>query len=65
MWEKTPTKINLKKRGWNGATQCMFCAMDKDIDHLFFSCPVSRYIWSIFQCAFASPAQPRYFAEMG
>jgi hypothetical protein len=65
MWGKTLTKVNLKKRGWDGSTQCMFCAMDETIEHLFFTCPLSRYVWTVFQCAFASPDQPRNLAELG
>jgi hypothetical protein len=65
MWGKTLTKVNLKKRGWDGSTQCMFCAMDETIEHLFFTCPLSRYVWTVFQCAFASPDKPRNLAELG
>jgi hypothetical protein len=32
---------------------------------IFFSCPISRYIWSFFQCAFDSPAQPRNCVWLG
>ena len=43
----------------------MFCASHESIDHLFFSCPVAHYIWSVFQCAFNTPAQPTSVAELG
>jgi hypothetical protein len=48
MWGKTLTKMNLIKRGWAGDKQCMFCAFDESIDHLFFGCPLARFVWSIF-----------------
>jgi hypothetical protein len=36
----------------------MFCALDEIIDHLFFSCPLVRFVWSVMQCIFNSPMQP-------
>jgi hypothetical protein len=36
----------------------------ESIEHLFFSCPVSRYIWSVFQCASGSPTEPRNCVEL-
>lgn len=30
----------------------MFCNLDESIDHLFFSCPVTRYVWNVVKCAF-------------
>jgi hypothetical protein len=33
---KTLTKNNRRKRGWDGATQCMFCALDESIEHPLF-----------------------------
>jgi hypothetical protein len=60
MWGKTLTKVNLLKRGWTGSKQCIFCASDESIDHLFFAC----LIWGIFQCAFDSPKQPHQMCEV-
>jgi hypothetical protein len=57
--------VNLGRRGWGGSTQCMFCASDENISHLLFNCPVARYIWSVFQCTFNSPVQPRNSSDLG
>jgi hypothetical protein len=42
-----------------------FCDADETILHLFFNCPLARYIWSLFQCAFNSPVQPMDCIELG
>jgi zinc-binding in reverse transcriptase len=39
------TKINLKKRGWSGNVQCVFCGEEKTNDHLFVSCFYILCIW--------------------
>jgi hypothetical protein len=36
----------------------------ESIDHLFFTCPLARFIWGIFQCAFDSPKQPQWMCEV-
>jgi hypothetical protein len=48
MWGRTSTKDNLGKRGWEGSGECMFCAADESIEHLLFSCTVSRFVCNIF-----------------
>ena len=30
----------------------MFCPNVQTIDHLFFSCAVAKYVWSVVRCAF-------------
>jgi hypothetical protein len=47
------------KRGWTGSKQCMFCASDESIDHLFFACLLAR-----IQCSFDSPKQPHRMFEV-
>jgi hypothetical protein len=64
MWGKTLTKMNLLKRGWASDKQCMFCASDESIDHLFFACPLARFVWGLFQCAFDTPKQPQNMCEV-
>ena len=65
MWNRTLTKDNLRKKGWEGSNQCMFCASDESICHLFFLCPVARLLWGILQCASNSPQQPTSMEELG
>jgi hypothetical protein len=55
------TKDNLIRRGWD----CMFYVADESIDHRFFSCPFTRFIWDILQCTFNAPVQPSRMAELG
>jgi zinc-binding in reverse transcriptase len=37
--------MNLKKRGWSGNVQCVFCVAEETTDHLFVSCSYIQYIW--------------------
>ena len=64
MWKRTMNKDNLGKRGWEGATHSMFHAVDERIDHLF-QCPVARFVWGIFQCAFDFPSPPHTLDDLG
>jgi hypothetical protein len=41
------TKNNLAKRNWSGDKKCYFCHGEETVEHLFFGCPVARYIWSL------------------
>lgn len=36
----------------------MFCGADETIDHLFLSCPVSRFIWRVVGCTFGFGSFP-------
>jgi hypothetical protein len=48
---KILTKNNMKKRNWNGSLECYFCGVDESIDHLFFHCPIAKYMWRVIQVA--------------
>jgi hypothetical protein len=48
---KILTRDNLKKRSWIGSTDCCFCGGDESIDHLFFHCPIAKYMWRVIQVA--------------
>lgn len=52
------TKYNLPKRDWHGEKKCKFCAMDESIDHLFFSCPMARYVQRAELCSFNLKTTP-------
>ena len=41
------TKDNLLIRKWKGSPNCGFCQEGEFVQHLFFYCPMSKYIWSI------------------
>ena len=46
------TKDNLTKRRWTGCKKCVFCDMDKSVEHLFISCTFSRDIWRLVHFTF-------------
>lgn len=48
---KILTKDNLKKRNWIGSLDCCFYGVDESIDHLFFHCPIAKYMWRVIQVA--------------
>lgn len=65
LWMRILTKDNPLKRGWSGDHHCMFCAGDESIDHLFFGCPLLRFVWGVFQVAFDLIPAPSSLAEVG
>lgn len=48
----TLTKDNLAKRRWQGSTRCCFCSSLETIQHLFFDCHFSRFIWNTVHITF-------------
>jgi hypothetical protein len=61
-------KVSISSRthtGRVGDNNCVLCARNESIDHLFFACPIARMIWSVFQYAYNTPAQPSRMAELG
>ena len=48
--DKSLTKANLAKRGWQGNSNCTLCASAIETsNHLFLQCSFSRKVWSYFQ----------------
>lgn len=46
------TKDNLYKRGWKKKDKtCQFCCREESIQHLFFDCPLAKFMWNIIGCA--------------
>ena len=41
------TKDNLIKRNWNGRTNCEFCNQPESIQHLFFECHFTKFLWQV------------------
>jgi hypothetical protein len=41
------TRDNLKKRGRKGKGLCEFCDNLESQNHLFFGCPLARYVWNV------------------
>jgi hypothetical protein len=46
------TRDVLLHRGGSCSKSCLFCGSNESIDHLFFSCPLARYIWNVISVAF-------------
>ena len=42
----------------------MFCSNVESVDHLFFTCPVARFLWGIVRCAFAFRTVPVKFDSL-
>jgi hypothetical protein len=45
------TRDVLLRRWGKCTTNCLFCGQNESIDHLFFACPLARYIWNVVSCA--------------
>ena len=58
------TKDNLSKKGWKGAKHCEFCDSIENVDHLFFSCSLSRFLWSIVGCSLGNQRSPVSFLDL-
>ena len=41
------TRDTLRERGGVCTKNCLFCGQDESINHLFFKCPLARYVWNI------------------
>ncbi|WVZ90568.1 LOW QUALITY PROTEIN: hypothetical protein U9M48_036859, partial [Paspalum notatum var. saurae] len=41
------TKDNLTKRNWNGRTNCEFCNQSESIQHFFFECHFTKFLWRV------------------
>jgi hypothetical protein len=61
---KILTKDNLKKRNWNGSQACCFCGYDESTDHLFFHCPIARYVWRVIQVALNLAVIPKSISDL-
>lgn len=52
------TKDNLLRKKWKGDPNCAFCSEKETIDHLFFGCNVSKYVWSIIAVTVGANCRP-------
>ena len=46
------TRDVLLHRGGRCEAKCLFCGKNESIDHLFFLCPLARYIWNVVSSSF-------------
>ena len=52
------TKDNLLKRNWSGDLRCAFCNAIETIPHIFFECPLAKYIWSLVAYVLGATCRP-------
>ena len=57
------TKDNLIKRKWQGDSRCLFCPEQETISHLFFECPLAKFVWSIVAMVVGAPCRPCSFDQ--
>jgi hypothetical protein len=57
------TKDNLSRKNWQGDKRCFFCNIFESIEHLFFDCYMSRYIWSLVSHIVGAVCRPSSFDQ--
>jgi len=57
------TKDNMVRRRWPGNPSCCFCDNLESINHLFFSCPTAKVIWSIVAKSIGATNVPNSVAQ--
>lgn len=72
LWQMSNDRLQaascLKEKGWKGSELCVLCKKRESVDHIFFSCPISRYAWCIIKHAFGwnrAPHSGRFLGELG
>jgi hypothetical protein len=58
------TRNNLKNKGWKGNDLCEFCDNLESQNHLFFGCPLARYVWNVVGVALNINAMPSSCLEL-
>jgi hypothetical protein len=57
------TKDNLSRKNWQGDKRCFFCNTFESIEHLFFDCYMSRYVWSLVAHITGAVCRPSSFDQ--
>lgn len=57
------TKDNMIKRNWQGHPFCYFCSDSESVNHLMFSCPVSKVVWGMVALCFAQAMRPGTYEQ--
>jgi hypothetical protein len=50
--DKLQTAATLKRRGWKGSPLCCVCGKPETVDHIFFECYFSQFLWCCIRDAF-------------
>ena len=58
------TKENLKKKGWKKVEMCEFCDDHETTEHLFFSCPLAKYMCTVSSIALGINHAPKIFLDL-
>lgn len=58
------TRDNLKKRGWKGCEKCEFCNELETQEHLFFTCPLARFVSNVVGVALNLKNLPSSFLSL-
>jgi hypothetical protein len=49
MWQTfrnaIPSRGKMRRRKWLGNPLCSFCRQIENVDHLFFTCPITHVVW--------------------
>ena len=53
----------MKKRKWVGSFTCRFSPVGETINHLFFTCRASVYVWSSISSSFGVLTRPTCFTQ--
>ena len=57
------TRDNLSRKGWQGDKMCSFCSSPESTEHLFSSCVISRYCWSLVSVVVKADCRPSSFSQ--
>jgi hypothetical protein len=52
------TKDNMLKRNLQGGQHCKFCDKDENLIHLFFDCPLAKYVWRLSSWVIRADCRP-------
>jgi hypothetical protein len=58
------TKENLKKKGWKKVELREFCDDHETEEHLFFLCPLAKYIWNVVSVSLGISKIPECFVDL-
>jgi hypothetical protein len=58
------TKENLKKKEWKRVELCEFCDDHETQEHLFFPCPLAKYVWSVVSVSLGICKLPKCFTDL-
>lgn len=50
--DKLQAAFSLKKKGWQGSPLCCVCGKPETVNHIFFECTFSQYLWCCIRDAF-------------